>query len=306
MKRIGWAYLTIIILLTGTVVIALSCGSSQVDWRHLSMTDYNTIFNIRLPRLVADLVAGAALSISGAFYQATFRNPIADSGILGISAGAELIAILISLVLPGVFWIKVSGAFIGGLLVLIVLISLQSRLTPTQLILVGVAMNAAITGIQQIFSANQVNGLATVTWTGTMFLAIIGVVASIGALVTAHWANYLKASDDFLASVGVSPRLLRTVLMLIATILATTSTAVIGVIAFLGIIVPQSCRVLVGRNYQTLIPFAGLAGAWLLLVTDTFGRLIVRPSEISAQIILAIIGGPFLIVMLVKGKRGIR
>lgn len=306
MKRIGWAYLGVMILLVVTIVIAVTCGSSSISWQHMTMTDYNTIFNIRLPRLVADLVGGAALAISGAFYQATFRNPIADAGILGISAGADLFAVVAALVIPGAFWFKVGGALIGGTIVLVVLVTLQQFLSPTQLILVGVAMDASITGVQKILNTNQLNGLATVTWTGTMVLAVVGVIVIIAALFVAHWGNYLKVSDEFLESVGLNPRLLRTSLLIIATILATCTTAVIGIVAFLGIIVPQSCRVIIGRNYQNLIPFAGLCGAWLLLATDTFGRLIVQPSEISAQIILAIVGGPFLIVMLVKGKRAVQ
>lgn len=197
MKRIGWAYLGVMILLVVTIVTAVMCGSSSISWHHMTMTDYNTIFNIRLPRLVADLVGGAALAISGAFYQATFRNPIADAGVLGISAGADLFAVVAALVIPGSFWFKVGGALIGGTIVLVVLVTLQQFLSPTQLILVGVAMDAAITGVQKILNTNQLNGLATVTWTGTMALAVVGVIVIIAAYLLPIGGIILRSVTSF-------------------------------------------------------------------------------------------------------------
>lgn len=118
-----------------------------------------------------------------------------------------------------------------------------------------------------------------------------------------NWANYLKINDEELTSLGVSAKTLRLVLMLIAVILAATTTACIGVLAFIGIIVPQVARLLLGYDYQKIIPFSIFAGAWFLLFVDTIGRVITSPNEIAANIILAIVGGPVMILILWKRQK---
>lgn len=117
------------------------------------------------------------------------------------------------------------------------------------------------------------------------------------------WANYLKLSDEELRSLGVPATLLRGVLVLLAVLLAATATVSVGVIAFIAIIVPHIGRRLVGSDYQQLLPFSLLSGAWLLLFTDSLGRILVLPNEIPASVILAIIGGPFLIYLLLRPGR---
>ena len=131
---------------------------------------------------------------------------------------------------------------------------------------------------------------------------VIGIIGLIFAICFMNWANYLKINDEELTSLGVSAKTLRLVLMLIAVILAAT-TACIGVLAFIGIIVPQVARLLLGYDYQKIIPFSIFAGAWFLLFVDTIGRVITAPNEIAANIILAIVGGPVMILILWKRQK---
>ena len=293
------------LLLLITILVALTNGASAVNLFHLTTTSANTLFTIRLPRVIAALVAGATFSVSGALLQAALRNPIADPGIMGISSGASLFALLGGLLVPGSFLARVGWAFLGGLVAFEVLVRFQPRLDPYRLILVGVAINAFFTGISDLIPSlpgTSTTSLATVTWSGATTLAILGLLGLIGAVILAPWGNYLKVSDPQLVTLGQNPRRLRTGLLLLAVFLATTATATVGVLAFIGIIVPHAGRQLVGHDYNRLLPFTMLAGSWLLLFFDTLGRLVIRPSELPAAALLAVFGGPTLI-MILKGGR---
>ena len=281
------------LLLLITILVALTNGASAVNLFHLTTTSANTLFTIRLPRVIAALVAGATVSVSGALLQAALRNPIADPGIMGISSGASLFALLGGLLVPGSFLARVGWAFLGGLVAFEVLVRFQPRLDPYRLILVGVAINAFFTGISDLIPS--LPGTSTT-------LAILGLLGLIGAVILAPWGNYLKVSDPQLVTLGQNPRRLRTGLLLLAVFLATTATATVGVLAFIGIIVPHAGRQLVGHDYNRLLPFTMLAGSWLLLFFDTLGRLVIRPSELPAAALLAVFGGPTLI-MILKGGR---
>lgn len=304
-KKVIWINLILTILLIGTIYFALIHGASDFSLQKMTNSQLNIMFNIRLPRIISALVAGAALSVSGAFFQATLRNPIAEPGIMGISSAASLFQLLAAIILPGIFVGKIVFSIIGGLGAFALLLLFQKRMTPYQLIIIGVALNAVFTGMQDVFTNNQNGGtsLATSSWSSTMYLLIIGVIGLILAIVFMNWANYLKVSDEELTSLGVSPQTLRIVLMLIAVLLAATATACIGVLAFIGIIVPQIARLILGYDYQRIVSFSMFAGAWFLLFVDTIGRVIIAPNEIAANVILAIIGGPFMILILWRRQK---
>lgn len=298
-------YLILSFLLIGTGLVALTNGASSVNLFHLSATGANTLLIIRLPRIVAALVAGATVAVSGALFQAALRNPIADPGIMGVAAGANLFALLGGLLLPGNFFNRVGWAFLGGLVTFAILVRFQPRMDPYRLILVGVAINAMFTGFTDLvptMPGASATSLATVTWTGATTLAVLGLAGLMVAVLLAPWGNYLKVSDPQLITLGRNPRQLRLGLLLVAVFLATTATATVGVLAFIGIIVPHVGRRLVGHDYNQLLPFTMLAGSWLLLFFDTLGRLVVRPSELPAAALLAVFGGPTLVWILKEGK----
>ncbi|MBU3828600.1 MAG: iron ABC transporter permease [Candidatus Lactobacillus pullistercoris] len=303
-KRMIWTNIILLLLLVMTIFFALTHGASKLNFNHLSSSSLNILFNIRLPRILSALVAGASLSASGAFFQAALRNPIAEPGIMGVSSAASLLSIVAGLVLPGLFFGKVVFALIGGLISFTLILLFQKKMDPYQLIIIGVALDAAFTGIQDLFSDNHFTGLnlATSTWESTLYLAVVGTIAIIFVICIMHWANYLKVDDAELSSLGVSAAKLRFTLLLVAVILASITTACIGVIAFIGIIIPQIGRLLLGHDYQKIVPFSLLSGAWFLLFVDTLGRTINPPNEISANVILAIIGGPFMILILLRRR----
>jgi iron complex transport system permease protein len=261
---------------------------------------------IRLPRIVAALVSGAALSVGGALFQATLRNSIADPSILGISAGADLAILLAGFVAPHMLLTNFVAAVIGGGVSLVLLVGLRGQ-NPYQLILIGVALNAMFVGIKALFVAPgtvlSAQSFATITWAQTLVLAICGVLGLLVAMMIAPWANYLKIGDAQLATIGLPLPWLKRCLLLVAVYLTSTVTAYVGVLPFIGIIVPHLSRWCVGHDYREVIPFATMLGALVLLVIDTFGRVITVPNEIAAATLLAVVGGPALILIL--SRKGI-
>lgn len=305
-KHPVWAYSILLIALVSLVAFALLQGATAVSLAHLDDQQFNTLFNIRLPRIVAALVSGAMLAVAGAFFQAALRNAIADPSILGISAGASLFQLLGGLLLPALLFNKFIFALLGGLVAFLLLLQFQRQMDPYRLILIGVALNAMFVGIQQIFTPPTTSSagstFATSTWTTTLFLVVLGIVGLMLALLLAPWANYLKIGDAQLQTLGVAVTWVRLALLLLAVYLTSTVTASVGVLPFIGIIVPHVSRYFVGHDYRQVIPFTVLAGAFLLLLSDTVGRLIVLPNEITAATILAVIGGPFLIAILAQQR----
>ncbi len=311
-KYEGLWYLLLIAILLITIWISLMVGATLFSDEQLiaafsghATATFNTLIQIRVPRILATLICGGMLAVAGALSQASFHNKLADPSILGITGAGSLIISLSGFFIPPFFGSKFLYAFIGGALVLSFL-SIRSILQNSyKLLIVGIALSLTFSGIQQLFSGEMsvnVNTFNGITWPDTMLLLIMGLVGLILALILSPWANYLKMSNQQLESRGVSPLLIRFCLLALVLYLSSGVTAEVGTIPFIGIIVPNVARYLVGRDYQTIIPFSMLMGAWLLLTADTVGRTIILPSEMPVATIMTVVGGPFLIVMLWRQK----
>lgn len=313
-KRVGWWYVGILLLLVSTMVVALMAGTTWIGPQRLlhmlsqpASRDYVTVFNLRLPRIISSLICGGCLAVAGALFQAVFRNPIADPSILGISSAADFFklggAVLLPW-LPGHNWLL---ALVGGIVALAILTSGTALRDPYRLIIVGVALDATFVGLSRLVSSGQATQVMAstfnaVTWSDTLGLLILGLTGLLGALLLSPWANYLKLADTALQTIGVPVRTIRWTLLLLGMYLAVSVTAIVGAIPFVGIVIPNLARRLVGHDYQTLLPFSMLAGAWLMLAADTLGRTVIVPSEISAATMMAVIGGPFVIILLQRGR----
>lgn len=312
-QHAGWWYTGILGLLLVTIVLAMMVGTTWLGIAQIfravirpASSDFTTVFTLRVPRILSSLICGGSLAVAGALFQAVFRNPIADPSILGVSAAANFFKLGGALLLPAMWGRNWFFALGGGLVALAILTSGRALADPYRLIIVGVALDATFVGLQQLLSsgATQIssstfNGM---TWSETTVLLILGVIGLIGALLIAPWANYLKLTDTALSHVGVPVSVIRWSLLLLGMYLAVSVTAVVGAIPFVGIVVPNIMRRLVGHDYQTVLPFSMLAGAWLMLAADTLGRTVISPSEISAATMMAIIGGPFVILLLQRGR----
>lgn len=311
----------------GLVVLflfAVNTGSLKVSsgelWRGLFI-EYNpnvaTIFDLRFPRIFIALLGGSATAVSGVLLQAVMKNPLADPGIIGVSSGASFSAVLITAFFPALYFFTPLFAFVGGMIAFLLVYSLSYKggLSPLRIILVGVAVNAMFTGLMSAFNSgtgSNYSGVASIvnanitmkTWDDFQMLAVYAVIGLAASFFVTEQCNLLALEDKTARSLGVNVTRSRIVISMIAVLLAGISTAVIGPISFLGLIVPHIARLLVGSNHKVLIPYTILLGAFTLLLADTIGRTIAAPYEISASIIMSVVGGPFFILLLRRSKHG--
>ncbi|PZG39178.1 ABC transporter permease [Listeria ivanovii] len=313
-------FVIVAVLLIGTFLWAIQAGSLSVSIPEFikglftgGNETVEVIIDLRFPRIILALLAGAALSVSGLLLQAVMRNPLADAGVIGISAGAKFFSFVILLFLPELyFWLPLFS-FIGGALAcfLVFFFSYRSDFNPLRFIIIGIAINAVFTGLSDALSsqvalissqtASNAASLAMKKWSDVETLFIYVALGLICAWVLAKWCNVLGLENKMARGFGVPVNRTRIWLALIAVLLASITTAIVGVIAFVGLLVPHIARKLVGGNYQILVPFSILFGALLLLVADTIGRTLFEQMEIPASVIMLIIGGPFLIFLMRKG-----
>ena len=277
--------------------------------------DVATVYDLRFPRIFAAMLGGAATAVSGVLLQAVMKNPLADPGIIGISSGASLVAVLITAFVPSLYFYTPVFAFAGGMAAFFLIYSLSWKggLSPLRIILVGVAVNAMFTGLMSAFNSStgsNYSGVASIvnanitmkTWDDLQILLVYTVIGLAASVFVLEQCNLLALEDKTARSIGVNVTRTRIIVSVIAVLLASISTAVIGPISFLGLIVPHIARILVGSNHKILVPYSVLLGAFMLLLADTIGRTIASPYEISASVVMSVIGGPFFIVLLRRSK----
>ncbi|MFF9899588.1 MULTISPECIES: iron ABC transporter permease [Streptomyces] len=273
---------------------------------------------VRVPRTVLGIVAGIALGVGGALIQGYTRNPIADTGLLGVNAGASF-AVVSAIALFGLsnpfqyVWFAFLGAAVAGAVVFGLASIGRGAGNPLTLALAGqgitvflVAMTTAIAmsdreslNALRFWNAGSVAGVGfDIIWPVTAFIAVGLVLAAI----TLPAINLLNLGDDVARGLGLNIALSRTVGIAAITLLAGGATVACGPIAFLGLMVAHVARYLTGPDYRWLVPYAGLLGAVVLLVCDIVGRLVVRPGELDTGVVVALLGAPFFAVLVWRGK----
>lgn len=275
-----------------------------------------TVYDLRFPRIIVAMLGGAATAVSGVLLQAVMKNPLADPGIIGVSSGASFVAVLVTAFVPSLYFYTPILAFIGGMAAFIMVygLSWKGGLSPLRIILVGVAVNAMFTGLMSAFNSStgsSYSGVASIvnanitmkTWSDVRILFVYTAIGLITSVFVLGKCNLLALEDKTARSIGVNVTGTRITVSVIAVLLASISTAVIGPISFLGLIVPHIARLLVGSNHKVLVPYSIVLGALMLLCADTLGRTIAAPYEISASVIMSVIGGPFFIILLRRSKK---
>ncbi|MFI0240526.1 FecCD family ABC transporter permease [Streptomyces sp. NPDC016845] len=273
---------------------------------------------VRVPRTVLAVVAGIALGVGGALIQGFTRNPIADTGLLGVNTGASFAVVsaisLLGLTDPFQYvWFAFLGAALAGVVVFGLSSIGRGAGNPLTLALAGqgvtvflAAMTTAVAlsdkaalNALRFWNAGSVAGVPFgVIWPVSAFI-LVGLVL---ALATLPSVNLLNLGDDVARGLGVNIPLIRTVGIVAITLLAGAATAACGPIAFLGLMVAHVARYLAGPDYRWLVPYAGLLGAVVLLVCDVVGRLVVRPGELDAGVLVALLGAPFFAILVWRGR----
>lgn len=317
------SFVVIGILLIVLFFAAANIGSLKVSARQMFDglfivydKDVATIYDLRFPRIIISMLAGAAIAVSGVLFQAVLKNPLADPGIIGISSGAGFAAVILTALLPELYFFAPVAAFLGGVAAffLVYCLSWKGGLSPLRIILTGVAVDAFFSGMSSAvnsMSGGDRSGIASIvegnitqkTWSDVRTLVPYVIIGLLLALLFVKKCNLLSLEDKTARSLGVNVNKSRILISLVAVLLASISTAVAGSISFLGLIVPHIGRLLVGSDHKKLIPYSALAGAFTFLLADTIGRTIARPYEINAAVVMSVIGGPFFIILL-RRKHG--
>lgn len=282
------------------------------DW---PLSDDKVVFAVRLPRVAAAALVGAALAVSGAAYQGMFRNPMVSPDILGASTGAGFGAAVAILLGAGYFGIS-AAAFCCGLLAVAAawLVSRLSRTNQTvTLILAGMMISSlfsAGTSFVKLVADTQqqlpaitywlMGSLSSIKDKDVLFLSIPVTLGMVPLLVLRWRMNLLTLGEEEAQSMGVNTRRLRGTVIVCATLLTSASVAVSGMIGWVGLVIPHFCRMLFGYDYRRLIPAGALFGASFLLIVDDIARL-VTTGELPLGILTAFVGAPLFVYLIVTG-----
>ncbi len=323
MKNKSITLVILAVMLISLFFISVNLGSIKVSFTELLkglFVEYNenvaVIYDLRFPRIIIALLSGAALAVSGVLFQAVMKNPLADPSIIGISSGANFMAILVTIFFPTLYFFTPLFAFLGGIIscILVYMLSWKAGLNPLRLILVGVAVNAVFTGFiealnymtggKQSLVASIVNAnISMKTWSDVNTLIWYVIIGLIAAILMSEKCNLLCLEEKTVRNLGVNVSAIRLIVSCIAVLLASISTAVSGTISFVGLIVPHIAKILVGSNHKILIPFTVLLGSFTVLFADTAGRVIAYPYEIPAAVVMNVLGGPFFIFLLIRSEK---
>lgn len=320
-KKIG-IILAVFLLLLALFFCSVNMGSIKVGflqlWKGIFIAydpEVVTIFDLRFPRILIAMLAGAGLAVSGVLLQAVLKNPLADPGIIGVSSGAQLAAVLVASFFPVLQGQVTLFSFLGGLgaFLIVYLLSLKNGYSYLRMILIGIAVDAVLSGLSRAvnsFRGGTVSAVTSVvegsitlkTWNDVYLLLLVVIPGLVLALFCVRWCDLLGLEDQTVRSLGLNVKKMQLLISLVAVLLAGGCTAIVGVVGFLGLLVPHIGRLFVGYEHKYLIPFSIGFGAFLFLLADTVGRTIAYPYEISASILMSIIGGPVFIILLQRSR----
>ena len=326
-KKKASAFLAAGFLLLLSTVLSLSLGASRLSlpqlWEAIvdgpAYAAGRIFWYVRLPRTIACLLCGTALSVSGAVIQAVLKNKLASPSIIGVNAGAGL-AVTVSCALGLLSgWAIAASAFLGAVLSvsLVVGIARRTGASRTTVILSGVAVNALLNALSEAVTVLvpeagmlagdfRVGGFSAVSHTR---LLPTGILITVGLLVILFLCNeldILSMGEDTAHGLGMPVKTMQTLFLALAALLAGASVSFAGLLGFVGLIVPHAARHLVGSESRFLIPLCAIGGAGFVTLSDLASRLLFAPYELPTGILMGVLGGPFFMMLLLNRKGGIR
>ena len=319
--------LSVILLIS--FLISLSVGSVSVSFGEMmnifsdgNETNRRILMDIRLPRVLNAMLVGASLSCSGIILQSTLRNNLAEPGLLGISAGAGLGAILIFILpvsVPFMFITPVSFLFAVATTGIIFYFARGfgnkyfNSISTNKIILTGIAISALISsvnGFLLLISGSSVNqilywlngGFSGRGWSEFSVGIIFVVTGIIGSVLISKDLNVMNLGDELSVSLGLNLKRFQKVSVVLSSLLAASAVSIAGIISFVGLIVPNLSRLLIGDDHRYAIPCSVILGAIFLLVSDTIARTVISPAEIPVGIITSFIGAPVFIWLILRKR----
>lgn len=315
--KISLQFAITIFVLTAAFILSLALGAEKLPFKTIfgggDKFQNIILWNIRLPRSLLVLVTGILLGGSGAVFQMFFRNPLAEPGIMGISSGATLGAVCASVLGFGV-GINISafaGAILAGAFVTTLAFSRAGRNSSIMLLLCGTALGTLYSSISSMILLTGNKELHSIyswilgsfsgrSWKELYFIIIPAAISIIMMFCISRPLDLLTGGEKSAASLGVEVNRLRILVLISGALAVSCSVCAGGTIGFVGLIAPHIVRKLLGPKSKILIPFSMLFGAILLLLSDTFARIIIAPAELPAGIITSILGVPFFLTLCLK------
>ena len=326
MKRKAFMIILFIVAVFVIFSVALSNGAVSITFANLwqavfqfddTVQAQQIIRTIRLPRVLGAFLVGSCFALSGALMQGVTRNTLADSGLLGINAGASLAMAISFIFLPhasafSVFLVSLVGSFLVTLLVFLYLSFSRIGMNPIQLILMGVAISSFFTAISQaltqLFNLQQdlafwfVGGAANITWQQLKVIAPVYAVAVGCSFLLGKSVSLVSLSESHALSLGGQPKRTRIIVFILVAVLAAIAVSLVGPVSFIGLMVPPVVRGLVGADYRYILPASFLVGGGFVMFADYVARMINPPFETPFGLVIALIGVPFLLIQVRREK----
>lgn len=322
-RPIGIIFLIITLIIS--VILAVRIGSASIALSDffgglVRLEGYEKqsiiIYNVRMPRVIGAVLAGAGLSVSGVLLQNVTGNELAGPNIIGVNAGAGFAVILMLWIVPLNVAATPFAAFLGAFLTTLLIVSIASRIDNSRstVILAGIAvtalLNAGISFITLLdsdilssYNHFSVGGLSGLSADKLPVPAVVIITGMTVAIILNQRIDALSLGDGIAVSLGIRVKLLRTVCLIIASASAAAVVSFAGLLGFVGLVVPHISKNLCGTSSVHLIPVSALVGAIIVVIADLLGRVLFAPSEIPVGIIMALIGAPFFFVLLLRRKR---
>jgi iron complex transport system permease protein len=314
-----------LILLAVTVTISLCVGAANTSIQDVYEAvvgqsggkHYTILREIRFPRIIAAIFVGSALAVAGAIMQGVTRNPLADPGLLGLTAGANAVLALTMAFIPNASYIMLIfacfvGAGIGMMIVYGIGASTKNGFSPLKLVLAGAAVSALLQAIADgtgiLFQISKdvsmwtSGGLIGTTWQALIIVPFI-LIGLVVAFIFSRQLTILSLNEEVAVGLGQNTTVIKGIMMFVVVVLAGSAVALVGNLAFVGLMVPHIVRAIVGTDYRFVLPMSAIIGGWFMVTADFAGRMINAPYETPVVAIISIIGLPFFLLLVRKGGR---
>lgn len=329
-KKLRWSKMTILIIFILLFIASffISVGNGAVKINPLEIINillnekdsaaYQIILNVRLPRTIVAMFVGISLSLSGSILQGVMRNPLASPNIIGVSSGGGFFAYIILILLPQYYYLVPLGAFFGALLASLIIYGLawKEGIVTNRLILAGVAVSSffsAGTNSLMTFFPERVQGvlgfmvgsLSAASWQDVRMIMPYTILGVVILLFLPNKLNILMLGDEVAIGLGLNVERTRFLFIILASLLAGAAVSVVGLLGFVGLIVPHMVKMFIGSDYIYLFPGTVFFGASVVMLCDTLARTLFAPIEIPVGVIMSAFGAPFFLYLLRK-KEGVQ
>ncbi|MFQ5681668.1 MAG: FecCD family ABC transporter permease [Candidatus Binatia bacterium] len=322
MSRRVWGWMIIFVSLLFTFLLTLSVGPVTLSLPEMSATEKIILFNLRLPRSLSAFFVGGGLALSGAIFQGIFRNPLADSYLLGVSSGASLgaaAALVLGLTSPLAAFTAVSiFSFAGSLLALALVFYFATRngqISIFRLLLAGLGVSlfiSSLVAVLMLLAEEQLKaliffflgGFSTSGWDSAWLSLTCVPLGVFTACFFARELNVLLLGDETAKSSGIHTGRIQLLYAILAAFLTSVSVSIAGLIGFVGLIVPHMIRIMFGADHRTLFPLTFFVGGLFLVLCDTVAKTAIAPAELPVGIVTSLVGVPFFLYLLRKETGG--